>query len=119
MSHFNSRSFSLGRRPNAYDLVTMFSFPDTVTMIYPLKRSGRQAVFAIAYEPTFSVHPIAVFGRQGEYIRFPTTDLIPCSRSKLPYEIKAATPLRTAADPRNLAISWAERYLDEDERRRI
>lgn len=96
------------------NLVTSFARPNAVVMLCPLPRSGGLAVFSIGYDPNFTVHPVAVFDQAWQYKRIPTAGLRPSSRSDFLYEVEPDKPLRTAADPRDLAIRWATIYVDDE-----
>lgn len=112
-------TYQLAKIPHPRDIGVLFRFENAVTAQFPLPLSKRLAIFAIGFEPRFSVHPVALYAPDGSFLRIPTQDLIPSSRSDFVYEVRPILgALRTAADPRELARVWAHLYADEPSRQR-
>jgi len=119
MRHVDPPSTILGRIPSPCDLVRAHAYPGCVTMVIPLPKTEGLAVMLLSFKDGYAVIPVAHFNRFGRLLRLPaqeTEGLTATSRRDLPfpYQVEMHRPMKTAADPRNLAEEWARTHLDTD-----
>lgn len=99
------------RATSPADLVAVYGRPRTVTGVYPLARGG-YAVIAIQYDPTYSLHPLAIITRDGAHHPVPVRGLRHSTRPGFVAEIDPSRPIRHRGDANDVAALWVREVVD-------